>query len=111
MGRWQNLTDSVMKACRDTFTTDFTYLPRGGGSHAMKGIFDAAFVSVQMLDGAAVQSIGPTMGVRVVDLTTLSVTPGPGDKIQVGSTQYFIDEYRPDGEAGAVFILNEKGEV
>lgn len=111
MGRWQDLTDGVMKACRDTFTTAFLYLPKAGGSHAMSGIFDKAFVSVQMLDGAAVQSIGPTMGVRVADLATLSVTPGPGDKIQVGSTVYFIDEYRPDGEAGGVFILNEKGDA
>jgi len=101
------MTDGVMKTCRDTFTTPFTYLPKVGSGVSMKGIFDAAFVTVQIIDSAPVQSIGPQMGVRVADLVAASITPGPGDRIQVGAITYTVDEYRPDGEAGAVIIMNE----
>lgn len=108
MGRWQQLTDRVMRACRDTFTTEFSYLPKVGGTHALKGVFDEAFVSVQMIDGAPVQSVSPAMGVRVADLVAASITPGPGDRITIGSKNYDVDEYQPDGQAGGVLILSAR---
>lgn len=106
MGWWQEQTDRVIKTCRDTFTTEFVYKPAAGGEHEMTGIFDEAFVSVEMLDGVPVQAVGPRIGVRLADIEALGITPDAGDTITVGSKTYRVDAFQPDGEAGAVLILD-----
>lgn len=102
---WQDLTDDVMKKCRDTFPTSATYLPSGGISYPITGIFDDAFQEVQTLDGAIIQSVGPRFGVRLNDL---QATPKPNDKLEIGSKTYRVIEFRPDGEAGGVLILHDE---
>lgn len=101
---WQQQTDDVMRICTETFTTLVTYTPVVGAPFSVKGIFDAAYQEVQILDGAAVQTTQPKLGIRLSDF---AVKPKEGDRCTINSVVYRVTEYRPDGEAGASLMLHK----
>lgn len=101
---WQELTDRVAETVVNTFTTVLTYTPASGSPKTLNGVFDAAFVEVEILDGAQVQSIGPRVFLRASDL---DAPPKVGDRLTINGTQYRINENRPDGEAGYLLLLHK----
>jgi hypothetical protein len=104
VGWWQEQTKEVMRICRDTFTTDVAYDPKVGANFSIKGIFDAAYQQVEILDGAAVQTVKPVVGVRLADFPS---PPVEGDRCTINGTLYRIAVVAPDGEAGARLELNK----
>lgn len=101
---WQDQTDAVMRICRDTFTTSLTYTPTVGAPFTLKAIFDAAYQQIEMLDGAAVQTTQPMLGVRLRDFAT---PPTAGDRCTINGTNYRVSAFEPDGEAGAKLFLHK----
>lgn len=101
---WQDQADAVMKICRDTFTTNLTYTPSVGAPFALAGIFDAAYQQIEMLDGAAVQSTQPMLGVRLRDFPA---PPREGDRCTINAQLYRVSSFEPDGEAGARLLLHK----
>lgn len=95
-----------MRICRDTFTTVLTYTPAVGAPFTLKGIFDAAYQQVELLDGAAVQTTQPKLGVRLRDFPT-GFPPKEGDRCTINSTLYRVASIEPDGEAGAALMLHK----
>lgn len=95
-----------MRICRDTFTTTLTYTPAVGAPFALKGIFDAAYQQVELLDGAPVQTIQPKLGVRLKDFPP-GFPPKEGDRCTINGTNYRVSEFQTDGEAGAALMLHK----
>lgn len=100
---WQQMTDEVMRVCTETFTSTVLYDPQASAPITIKGIFDAAYQDVEILDGAAVQTIKPRLGVRLSDLPA---APREGDRCTINGKNYRVAEVRPDGEAGAALFLH-----
>ena len=95
-----------MRICRDTFTTTLTYTPIVGAPFTLKGIFDAAYQQIELLDGASVQTIRPRLGVRLRDFPP-GFPPKEGDRCTINSVNYRVAESQPDGEAGAALMLHK----
>lgn len=98
------MTNDVMRICTETFTSTVIYDPQASAPITIKGIFDAAYQDVEILDGAAVQSTKPRLGVLLSDLPA---APREGDRCTVNGVNYRVAEVRPDGEAGAALFLHK----
>lgn len=102
---WDSLTDLVSATCRDTFGVPVGYTSfKTGESFQTVGIFDAEYKDAVMLDGMIVQETYPRLGIRLGDFPIL---PDRGDTVMVKSTLYQVQEYRPDGQAGATLVLSK----
>lgn len=101
---WKDLVNRAAETVVRTFPTTVSYSPRSGAPRTIKGVFDAAFIEIAILDGAEVQSVYPRLFVTATDFP--SAPPGKGDRATIDGTQYRVAECRPDGEAGYLLVLN-----
>lgn len=104
MGDWQDKTDNVMRICRDTFTSVILYTPKLLAQRELKGIFDEAYILVEILDGAPVSSVRPRLGLRLLDL---DFYPQNFDDVTINGTDYKVVDVQPDGEAGIQLMLQK----
>ncbi len=100
---WEDMTEGVMGVCRDTFAVPILYTPTGEPGFETRGIFDAEFKDVVLLDGALVQSATPRLGMALSDLNGRRAKKG--DRVVVKGTQYRVIEFQPDGQSGCSLIL------
>jgi hypothetical protein len=104
MGSWQDMADSVMKKCCDTFTTVVLYTPNVGSPVTINTVFNDPYEEGIALDGAPVQTRLYRLGVRKRDL---AAAPSVLDKVTIDSITFRVHEIRPDGDAGYVLWLHK----
>ena len=102
---WDDLTENVMAICRDTFQTPILYTTTGQDAFESKGIFDAEFKDVVMLDGALVQSTSPRLGMALADLPNRKARKG--DRVVVKGVLYRVIDFQPDGQSGVSLFLEK----
>lgn len=85
------------------------YVPKTGSPYPIDAVFDQAHIEIDRDTGAAISSTAPTLGVQ------LSQMQGPirkGDKAKVTvkgvATLFVVDDFQPDGVAGALLKLHEQ---
>lgn len=80
------------------------YIPKTGSPYYIDAVFDKAHVTVDPDTGATISSTDPVLGVQ---LSQLQASPRKGDRANVNGTVYIVDDFRPDGVAGALLKLQE----
>ena len=101
---WEDLAAAP---CMDAFGEPVTYLPSGGGSIPIAGIFDKAYSELVLDDvGSGITTVVPVLGIL---RSALPSQPRQGDKLQVASvnTTYIVKEVRDDGHATYKLMLNK----
>lgn len=88
---------------RDILGGDITYTPGAGSAVSVRGIFDAAYVRVD-IGQAGVSSAGPAVFLRVEDLPTDPETDSA--TVTVGAVEYEIRECQKDGQGGVLLLLH-----
>jgi hypothetical protein len=83
-----------------------TYFPATGGSWAITGIFDEAYVEVALAGGMGVTSARPVIGVQLSQF--LFYIPQQGDTLTIARTgeTFIVKEVRDDGHGAAQLLLN-----
>lgn len=82
--------------------TPATYTPAAGGAPVMlRGIFNAAFILVELQDGVSVESSRPVITIRTSDAPLAK----RGDSIEVNATAYSVRGVEPDGRGLTMLIL------
>lgn len=81
------------------------YVPKSGSPYSIDAVFSKAHVEIDRDTGAPISSTDPTLGVQ---LSQLQAPPRKGDKVNVGGTIYVVDDFQPDGVAGALLQLHEE---
>ena len=100
---WDSL---VLAPCESVFGEPVTFMPAAGGSYAVAGIFDEAFMHVDVSGETPITTEMPVLGIRS---STFPVMPRQGDRILIASRArtYTVREVRPDGHGSAKLMLNE----
>jgi len=84
------------------------YAAQYGAPVAVRGVFDATYVrSDPGQYGAAVESSGPAVFVRLTDLPS-DPASDLDPTVTVGGVQYRVREARKDGMGGVVLLLQER---
>lgn len=99
---WLELTDAVLTHTTATFGERVVYWPASEPSFEIRAIFEAAFTMVDPGGNAIIQSTQPRLGVKLSDF---AMTPAEGDRVEVRGTVYDVTEYQPDGQGGALLML------
>jgi hypothetical protein len=90
------------------FGEPVTYRPLAGGSFAISGIFDNAYLKEVIFEDASsgVTEIHAVLGVQ---LNQFTAKPVQNDQLSVASvdTTYVVREVRPDSHGGAKLILSK----
>ncbi|MEQ1320913.1 head-tail joining protein [Acinetobacter guillouiae] len=108
---WQ---DKVLSPNVAVFGQPILYLPIKDKylvKHKLNGIFNEAYIDIQVVDGLHVTSVKPCVGLNLKDL---SVMPRQKDQIWVKAsfgmplidTLYIVKEVRLDGHGGCHLLLN-----
>lgn len=101
---WSDFADRVLKTCISTFKTEAVYKSYDFGTETtIQGVFDESAHDVNPGD-IGVQSIQPTFGVRLADL---SIAPNQGDTLLIKSKRYRLLDLVEDGQGGCDFILGK----
>lgn len=100
---WSDLVALTQGATRGVFAEECTYAPPGGSPVLISGEFDAAALQVELSDGVAVQTVGPRLSVRLVDLPTENAAVGA--TVNVRNVAYTVSEIEPDGHGLALLRL------
>lgn len=101
---WLDQTDLILKASTSAFGECCKYKNKDGNEFDIEGIFDNNYQEVQSQGDSRVQSTGPQLGVRLREFESV---PKEGETVTVRNTVYRILECKPDGQGGAVLILNK----
>jgi hypothetical protein len=80
-----------------------TYSPKGGSPFQVTGIFDEEYHEVGLLEGPAITSAMPVLGIRLAEFPS---PPKQGDQLTVCGKTFAVREVRPDGHGGAKLMLN-----
>lgn len=103
---FKDLTGHLQGVCGDVFGESVTYRPVTGSPYEVTGIFNEKSVLLDSATGA-IRSEGPTLGVRLSDLTAPPLAGVSGDKVTIRSGLYQIVDRIDDGEGGSVLVLHE----
>jgi hypothetical protein len=82
-----------------------SYEPDGLPAEDITGVFSLVYHEVDLDEGPAVATNQPNLFVNLADLPA-AVSPGL-DHVTCEGTRYVVSEEQPDGEGGAVLLLNE----
>lgn len=86
----------------DDFGTSATYLPSGGGSSTVIGIFDLEFVEILENDtGAAVEGRRPVLTCRTSDVSSLS----HDDQFTINAVTYDVVGIEPTADGAVTKII------
>jgi len=102
MSGWPGQVGRILGAALARFGEPVTFLPAGGSSSQVTGIFTAASKQVDPNTGVVVSTNEPILGVRLSDFTPL---PGLGSKVIVRGITYRVMDCQEDGEGGAKLYL------
>lgn len=98
-----DLVERTDLAVRGHLGGPVTYSPSVGAPVDVTGVFDAAYVRVD-LGQIGVSSSGPAVFLRRSDLPS-DPSEDPGATVTVKGVVYSIHEVQPDGEGGGVLLL------
>jgi hypothetical protein len=107
---WPELADAALTPAVAVFDHgDGTYTPPGGNTAtAVRMIFDAEHVAVDVSAGVPVDTTVPAVGVRLQDFVDLGLAhPEQGGEVAVGSLVYIVRSVQPDGDGGARLELEQ----
>ncbi|MEP3245107.1 MAG: hypothetical protein ABJN40_13175 [Sneathiella sp.] len=103
---WQEMTDNLATACQETFGGEVSYIPLGGVSFPVAGIFDAAQTVITGSGEVGVETVKPVLSVKKNDFERPGRTqPRRLDKIKIGTKSYEVVETEDDGAAEIALIL------
>ena len=102
---WLDKTDLILKASTSAFGECCQYKTKDGLEFPFEGIFDENYQEISGRGDSRMQSTKPQVGVRLCEFES---TPKEGDTLTIRSIVYRVLEYQPDGQGGAVLILNEQ---
>lgn len=77
------------------------YTPAGGSPVEIRGMFNAAFLLVELKDGVSVESSRPVITIKTSDAPLAK----RGDSIAVNSATYSVRGVEPDGRGLTMLIL------
>lgn len=97
------LLASTDRAAMDHLGGVVGYTPGRGLSVSVQGIFDSAYVDVN-LGQAGVSSTGPAVFLRLADLPSDPSDDDP--RITISGVEYEVREAKPDGIGGVVLLLH-----
>lgn len=108
----------VVGPCMAIFGGDILYTARAGGAIRITGVFNEAYLDVDPLGRGglasetaswgyqgAISSEMPVLGVQLSQF--LPGEPLQGDELVARGTTYVVREVRPDGQGGALLLLNQ----
>lgn len=81
-----------------------TYTPPGGTAYDVDGVFDSAYVTVELLDGSQTNSLENTFGAA---LSAFQATPVQNGKITIPrlGNSYLVRDVQPDGHGWVLLKL------
>ena len=80
------------------------YTPPGGVAYEVDGVFDAAYVTVDLLDGTTTSTLENTFGAALSAFQALPVQNGRITIPRLGAT-YLVREVQPDGHGWLLLKL------
>lgn len=91
----------------DDFGVTATLTPQLGDAITVNGIFDNAYVLVDMGE-AAIATTAPAFTCQTADLETLTAgNARAGDELMVDTVVYRVSDLQPDGTGVTVLILEK----
>lgn len=93
--------DAVIMSSK--FAMDVIYKPAAGGAFPIKGIFDENYVLAKGGAEAGVETLGPAVFLRKIDLPTDPEVDEP--ILTIAGVDYRVTERRPDSLNGIVLAL------
>lgn len=100
---WADLIDLSNATLVAAFGEPTTYTPNGGAAVPVQGVFDAAYVRVDVGE-AGVASPGPVVFYRTADLPADPDTDDP--RIVILGLTYRVIESEKDGQGGVLLRLH-----
>lgn len=97
MTKRAGLFEAVDAAGVSTFGDAITITFAGSGPETGDGVWEAPGERVSVVDGFAVASTAPNIGLHLADW---SRSPTDGDTITIGGVVYNVGEVTPDGQGG-----------
>lgn len=81
------------------------YMPATTKPSDISGVYDAAYVEVDLAGGMGIPTARPVLGVQLSQFSTL---PLQGDRLTIKRTgeTFLVREVRPDGHGSAKLMLN-----
>lgn len=102
---WEDRVHNLLGHCTSTFgRDDITHAPVDWTAQAIRAIWSDTYISVDPETGVQVMSSDPNIGVRLADFNR---QPKKNDTIKKGTVEYRIRAVEPDGEGGAVLVLEK----
>ena len=95
---------SLLTRAMSTFGEEFDYVPDGGPSYKVTGIFDNQHEELDLETGAMVVSNEPRVGVKANDL---NADPSRDDQVIINSITYDVVDSQEDGRGGLMLMLRE----
>lgn len=100
---WPDLASDVHAAALDEFGQAVVWRPKGGAPLDLRGIFRAAYESVQVTPDGPIATVQPACDVRLPDLPA---APKEGDQLTgPDGVLYRVVETQPSGEGMTRFLL------
>lgn len=102
----ESAADRLVFLSADDFGVVATYeaVTAPGVTISVKGIFDAAHLSVDVSSGVPVSSANPIFTCRTADLTNGG---SQGDSLTISGTDYLVRDVQADGTGMTVLELEE----
>ena len=99
-----NWDTTVLAPLMAVFGESVTYRPLSGGSYAITGVFDDAYLKEILFEDATtgVTTVSAVLGVQ---LSQFQENPIQNDKLFIRGTNYIVREVRADSHGGAKLLL------
>lgn len=82
------------------------YTPPGGVAYEVDGVFDSAYVTVELLDGTTTNSLENTFGAALSAFQAVPVQNGKITIPRLGAT-YLVRDVQPDGHGWVLLKLGK----
>lgn len=103
----QNIAHLIQSAAMAAFGDLVVYLPVGGGSHEMTGIYSCPTVESNQGQVVADFTPGPRIELRKSELAAAGITMRDGDRLQREGETYRLGKALDDGQGGLTVLLEE----
>lgn len=107
MAVWPALMGLLDRVVIETLAIPTTYTPEDGAPVSVQGVFDAAYVRVDVGE-AGVSSSGPSVFYRLADLPADPELDEP--TVAVNGVGYRVVEVKKDGQGGVRLLLHKREE-
>lgn len=100
---FEALLASADEVARRTLGGDVIYTPGAGAAVTVRGVYDAAYVKVDV-GHAGVSSSGPAVFLRLSELPS-NPSDDAAAKVTRAGVDYKVRESEPDGQGGVLLLL------